>query len=77
METISIQVPISVAKAYNISNNEVKRHVQMLINAHLQNILNPKLVIDRLNEIMDATGKEAQANGFTPDMLPELLKDDE
>jgi len=77
MNTISIHVPMSLATKYEHADKEKKLQAEQYINAWLTYFLNSKSSNDRITEIMKQTSEIARRNGLTPEILEELLKDEE
>ena len=77
MNTISIHVPSSLANVYEKANDEKKKKAEQYINAWLQAFLSKKSPDERLFDIMGAATALAKKNGLTPEILNDLLKDEE
>lgn len=77
MNTISIHVPDSLANIYEKANKEKKKKAEQYINAWLKSFLNSKSTDDSLFEIMEKTTAIAHKNGLTPEILDQLMKDEE
>jgi hypothetical protein len=78
MQTISLKVSPGIAKAYEMADGRLKKQAEIMANIWLENVLYPKShKEDKLESILDKGAAEAKANGFTPDMLESLLKEDE
>lgn len=77
MNTISIHVPSALARIYETANEEKKKKAEQYINAWLNSFLSKKSPDDRLLDIMGEATALAKKNGLTPDILDELLKDEE
>jgi len=76
MKTISLNVPSKIANAFEQADASVKQKAEIYINAWLDGFLSKKSPADRLESLMKSATIEAQKNGFTPDKLDELLKDE-
>jgi hypothetical protein len=76
MKTISLNVPPNIAKAFEQADASVKQKAEIYINAWLDGFLSKSLPNERLKSIMANASAEAKKNGFTPDKLDELLKDE-
>ena len=77
MENITIPVPPDIAKAFANADMAVKRKAETFINAWLSDFFSGKPANEQLFSIMKKATAEANANGFTPDKLDELLKDED
>jgi hypothetical protein len=77
MQTISIHVPSSLARSYEKANEEQKKKAEQYIKAWLKSFLSTKSSDQRLFDIMHSATAIAQKNGLTPELLDELLKDEE
>ena len=77
MNTISIHVPNSLANIYEHADEEKKKKAEQYIIAWLTYFLSGKSSNDRITEIMKQTSEIARNNGLTPEILEELLKDEE
>jgi hypothetical protein len=75
METISIQVPISVARAYRQADNDKQKTAEILVNIQLREFFNPTPPQDRLENILSKIAEEAKTNGLTPEIADDFLKD--
>ncbi len=73
METITIQVDTEVAKAYREAETEQQQNVTKVCNLIIKDLLKPA----SFKEIVQQIREEASANGLTPEILAELLQDDE
>lgn len=76
MENISIPVPPDIARAFEKADIDVKRNVEIYINAWLSDIFSGKTGNDQLFMIMKKATAEAKAKGYTAEHLDELLKDE-
>ena len=76
MENISIPVPPDIARAFKKADISVKRKAEIYINAWLSDFFSGKPADEQLFAIMKKATAEAKANGFTPEQLDELLKDE-
>jgi len=77
MERIIINVPPYLADAYKNADENKRRNAEIYINTFLDEIFSEEPANERLFKTMKKATEEAKANEFTPDMLDELLKDDE
>lgn len=77
MNTISIHVTNSLAKIYENADEEKKKKAEQYINAWLNSFFSSKSSNDRITEIMKQTSEIARKNGLTPEILEQLLKDEE
>jgi len=77
MKTISIHVPPSIADLFEQADENKKRKAEIYINAWLSDFFNEKSANEKLLSIMKASTDEAKSKGFTPNMIDDLLKEDE
>jgi hypothetical protein len=77
MESILISVPPYIARAFNNADEDKKRNAEIYINTFLNEIFSDEPANKRLFNTMKKATDEAKQNGFTTDMMDELLKDDE
>lgn len=71
---ISIPIDTDTAAKYNAASVEERRKVQLLLRILLQNSTpSTKTLQQLMNEMSD----EAQSKGLTPDILDQLLNEDE
>lgn len=75
---ITIKVNSDIAQAYNQANEEEKQQLINKITFFLQPIVNNKeKAIGQLRKTMTEIGRKAQARGLTPEILEEILNEDE
>lgn len=77
METtpITIEVDAEAAKVYAAATPEEQWKMQVLLSLRLRDLtIKPRR---SLREVMDDIGREAQANGLTPEILETLLRDED
>jgi hypothetical protein len=74
MATISLHVDVNTARAFSTAAPEERRKLELLLNLRLRELIEqpPR----PLNEVMDEIGRQAEANGMTPELLESLLRDD-
>ena len=72
-ETISIEVDAETAQEFAPADVERRRKLGMLLGLELRAML--KRPQRKLLEIMDDMGRQAQANGLTPEILQSILDD--
>jgi phage terminase small subunit len=78
LQEITIKVPLTIAEAYNQANEQRKQEIINKITFFLQPITTDKKVaIQQLRQIMAEIGQEAQARGLTPEILEEILNEDD
>jgi hypothetical protein len=78
LQEITIKVPLTIAEAYNQANDERKQEILNKITFFLQPITSDKkTAIQQLRQTMAEIGKEAQARGLTPEILEEILNEDD
>ena len=73
-EMISIEVDAETAQEFASADVERRRKLGMLLGLELRAML--KRPQRKLLEIMDDMGRQAQANGLTPEILQSILDDD-
>ena len=73
--TITIPVSNELAELYENALPEDKLKVQALLRVFINDIITPPQM--SMRELMDAASDEAQAKGLTPEILAEILADDE
>lgn len=71
---ITIATDADTAAKYNAATDMERRKIQLLVRVLLQNTPPSK---KSLQQLMDEMSAEAQAKGLTPEILDELLQDDE
>lgn len=76
MQNITISVPPFIANAFEKADSSVKRKAEIYINAWLNDFFSGKPANEQLFDVMKKATAEAKSNGFTPDKLDELLKDE-
>ena len=77
METtpITIEVDAEAAKIYAAATPEEQWKMQVLLSLRLRDLtIKPRR---SLREVMDDMGREAQANGLTPEILESILRDED
>jgi len=79
MKTITINVSPEIASSYERADEKDRSRVELYINAWLKEIFihNQVSADQRLYEIMKKSSAEAKKNGFKPEMLEDILKDDD
>ncbi|HIK09169.1 MAG TPA: hypothetical protein IGS52_02685 [Oscillatoriaceae cyanobacterium M33_DOE_052] len=76
---ITIKVPPQIAAAYSQANAEEKQQLQIKLADMLQeqlSIMRRDSIIE-LRKTMNAMSQEAQERGLTPEILDEILNDEE
>ncbi len=73
--TITIPVPTELAEIYNQASPEDKYKIEVWVRMLLRDIADPDP--NKLKRVMDEISDQAQANGLTPEILEEILADDE
>jgi hypothetical protein len=77
MESIVINVPPYLANAFRNADESKRRNAEIYINTFLNELFSEEPANERLFRTMKKATTEAKESGFTPDMMNELLKDDE
>ena len=73
--TIVLPMDEATAEVYNAASHEDKQKVQLLFRMLLREItLNSSV---SLKQIMDEIGRNAEARWLTPELLEDILNDDE
>ncbi len=73
-EMISIEVDAETAQEFASADVERRRKLGLLLGLELRAML--KRPQRKLLKIMDEMGRQAQANGLTPEILQSILDDD-
>ncbi len=76
MENISISVPPYIARAFESADSSIRRKAEIYINAWLSEFFSEKSANEQLFDTMKRATSEVKSNGFTPDQLDELMKDE-
>ena len=76
MSRIIIEVDDRVAKAFQNANPERKKQVNDIINMWLKKAINDA-TSDDYKKTLDEMSDEAEKNGLTPEILEQLLKQDD
>ncbi len=69
--TIFIEVDADAARAFSQASAEERRKLQLLLDLRLRDLTGSP--VRSLKEIMDEIGKQAEAQGLTPELLESLL----
>jgi hypothetical protein len=78
LQEITIKVPLTIAEAYNQANEQRKQEIINKITFFLQPITtDKKAAIQQLRQTMAEIGQEAQARGLTPEILEDILNEDD
>jgi hypothetical protein len=73
METITLQVEQEIAQAYRDSD----RQKQEKINSIIKLFLTPEFTEKSLSEVMEKIADQAEKRGLTPELLEEILNDEQ
>lgn len=75
MATITLEVPDDIARAYDTASIEEREKLELWVQLFLKDVQrrDPRT----LKELMDEMGRQAAENGLTPEILEEILRDDE
>jgi hypothetical protein len=73
MATISLHVDHDTARAFSAAPPEERRKLELLLSLRLRELIDQPA--RPLSEIMDEIGRQAEANGMTPELLDSLLND--
>lgn len=72
--TISVEVDADTARAFSAASAEDRRKLQLLLRLCLRELTaHPARP---LKEVMDDVGRQAAAQGLTPEILESLLRDE-
>jgi hypothetical protein len=71
MTNITLQIDEDTAQAFQSSQPERKQQIQILINQWMRQALK----INALQNTMDKISDEAVANGLTPEILQEIINE--
>lgn len=77
MESIVINVPPYIANAFMNADERKRRNAEIYINTFLTELFSDEPANERLFKTMKKATDEAKANGFTTDMMDELLRNNE
>ena len=72
--TITIPLDPQTARSYAAAGEDQQRKIQALLSLWLRELANREY--RSLEQVLDDTGKRAQAQGLTQEMLESLLKGD-
>ena len=72
LQTISIQVSPSAAKAYRNASVPERKKMELLLSLRLLEVARLR---KPLAEVMREISRSAQENGLTPEILAELIED--
>jgi hypothetical protein len=73
--TIVLPIDEATAEVYNAASREEQQKVQQLFRMLLREITLNSTV--SLKQVMDEIGRNAEARGLTPEILEDILNDDE
>ena len=77
MKTININVSPDIANYFEQADERDKNRVELYINAWLNGMFSKKTANQLLLDTMKKSSAEAKKNGFKPEMLEDILKDDD
>lgn len=77
MDSITINVPPYLANAFKNADEIKRRNAEIYINTFLDELFSEEPANERLFKTMKKATAEAKSHGFSPEMMDELLKDDE
>lgn len=77
MSSVTISIPVNpeLADVYATATDDERERVKFMLSLVLRDIANPRK--PTLKEMMDRMSDIAQERGLTPEILEELLADDE
>jgi hypothetical protein len=73
--TITIPIDADTAEQYQRASEAERRKIQLLLRVLLQKTTPAS--VQSLQQLMNDMSTEAQARGLTPEILEQLLKDDD
>jgi hypothetical protein len=73
--TIRIPVDVDVAQAFAAASPEARRKMQLLLSLRLRELTTSTL--PPLKDLMNTMASTARARGLTPEILEQLLQDDD
>ncbi|MFN8371595.1 MAG: hypothetical protein U0694_01775 [Anaerolineae bacterium] len=73
--TITIPVDSELAERYNDAPPEIKAKIVQALNIRLREVVESEA--ETLEQVMRRVSRNAQARGLTPEILNEILSDDE
>jgi hypothetical protein len=75
MTRVLIEIPVDkeLAAAYNAADDEQREKVALMVKLMLRDIAAPKLLSETINDL----SAKAQANGLTPEILAQILAEDD
>ena len=76
MNTITINVTPENANYFYKANERIRNRVEVYINALLSETFCEKSPDERLLDIMEKASAEAKSNGYKPEMLEEILRNE-
>ena len=74
MQTEQIAVSPRAADIYRKASPKEQRRAEIAL---MMSLMSREEAVEELKRIMDEMGRQAQENGLTPEILEELLNDDE
>ena len=77
MKTVTINVLPEIANFFEKADERDKSRVELYTNTRVNEIFGKQSANERLLDIMKESSAEAKRNGFKPEMLEEILKDDD
>jgi hypothetical protein len=69
---ITLHLDAEAAKAYESIAAEDRKKIDILLGLRLKELLRPSKIT--LREAMDQLGREAKANGLTPEILESIIR---
>jgi pseudouridine-5'-phosphate glycosidase len=74
MAPITIDVPSDIAEMYRSTPRAEQEKIHVLLRVWLRDISKPRRTLD---EVMDEMSDYAESQGLTPEILEQLLRDDD
>lgn len=72
---LTLNVDPETAEAYAAASAEERKKIEVLLTLRLKDLVGPGQ--PRLRDLMDQMGRVARARGLTPEILDEILADEE
>ena len=72
--SLTLQVQPETAHAFLAASEEDRRKIELVLGFQLAWLVGPSVC--SLEEAMDRLGREAEANGLTPEILESILNED-
>jgi hypothetical protein len=79
LQEITLKVPVEIAQAYRQASEVEKQQIELKFTTLIKLQINQSQPekIDKLGQLMDEISSKAIARGLTPEILEEILNEDE